>query len=73
MSSYFSAKTDQFTLTLTIDDINDHSPECSPLFYSEPLSEDATGQPTIVTLACTDDDATDPNNDLSYTIVSGSE
>lgn len=67
-----TARTATFTLTLTINDTNDHTPECSPLFYSASVSEDVTGGgPAIVELTCTDGDAEFPNNDMSYSEVSG--
>lgn len=68
------AQTAQYTLTVTISDVNDFSPVCSSSLYSVSIPE-GSGTPigtAIAQLSCSDADSEPPNNDLStYTISSG--
>jgi len=65
-------KTATFTLTLTVNDVNDHSLACSKTLYAAKVAENAAPTTAVVTLACTDGDATAPNNVITYSFVAGS-
>ncbi|WAR26922.1 FAT4-like protein, partial [Mya arenaria] len=62
-----------FTLYLTINDLNDNSPVCNLNLYSKSVLENASGGDAVVTLGCTDGDATAPNNVITYAFVAGSD
>lgn len=57
-------------VTVTVTDFNDEKPSCTPVLETASFSENTVAGTTMASLTCTDDDATSPNNDLSYTIVS---
>ncbi|XP_060602144.1 cadherin-23-like isoform X2 [Ruditapes philippinarum] len=65
--------TGTFSLTLTIDDVNDNTPECSLSLYSASIAEDAAASTSVSTIACTDNDADSPNNVVTYSIVGGDD
>ncbi|XP_052781279.1 protocadherin Fat 4-like isoform X2 [Mya arenaria] len=67
------AKIATFTLYLTINDLNDNSPVCNLNLYSKSVLENASGGDAVVTLGCTDGDATAPNNVITYAFVAGSD
>ncbi|XP_076447693.1 protocadherin Fat 4-like [Babylonia areolata] len=58
------------TLTVTLQDINDNAPTCSPSLYSTSLAENTGSGVTVATLACTDIDATSPNRDITTYVIS---
>ncbi|XP_035676136.1 protocadherin Fat 4-like [Branchiostoma floridae] len=63
-------KTGTTTVSVTITDVNDHEPVCSPSFYAVSISEGAAVGSTVATVTCTDDDDGD-NAVVAYAITSG--
>ncbi|KAK3800494.1 hypothetical protein RRG08_043813, partial [Elysia crispata] len=58
------------TLTLTLEDINDNRPTCSPSIVYQTVVEETSGS-TVATLVCTDNDSSfEGNNQLTYTLTS---
>lgn len=66
-------KSATFSLTLIILDVNDNMPVCSESLYSSAISEAAVQGTTVATISCSDKDATSPNKNLNYTIVTGND
>ena len=63
------------TLTVSILDINDNSPVCSPFIYVEEIDEDTADGTSLTTIACSDADL-DPNglnDDFTYSITVGDD
>ncbi|XP_060076861.1 protocadherin Fat 4-like [Ylistrum balloti] len=56
------------TVTVSVTDINDNSPVCSPSIYTPTVSETSSTGVTVTTFACTDGDTSDT---VSYAFVSG--
>lgn len=56
------------TVTITVGNVNDNIPSCTPRLYTKDIREDATVTPTtqIVTPSCSDDD---PSTTLLYSIT----
>ncbi|XP_053377420.1 cadherin-23-like [Mercenaria mercenaria] len=67
------ALTGTFSLTLTIDDVNDNTPECSLSLYSASIAENAGASTSVSTIGCPDSDADSPNKDVTYSIVGGND
>ncbi|KAL4226468.1 Protocadherin Fat 4 [Mactra antiquata] len=66
------ALTAQYTLTVTISDVNDVSPVCSSSLYNVRISEGTTIGSSIAQIVCTDADSEPPNSNIStYTFTSG--
>ena len=62
----------QFTLTVTVTDVNDNSPYCSTSLYSASIAEQSPTNTVVAQLVCQDADSGAPNNNIaSYTIQSG--
>ena len=59
------------TVSVTVDDVNDESPVCSPTSYTSVLPEDTSSVTNVVTVTCTDSDITVANNVIAYSISSG--
>ncbi|KAK7485090.1 hypothetical protein BaRGS_00023630, partial [Batillaria attramentaria] len=57
------------TLTVTVSDVNDVTPSCTPAVFAETVNEPGTTGDTVLTLTCTDTDVTATT--LTYTISSG--
>ncbi|XP_077866251.1 protocadherin Fat 4-like [Saccoglossus kowalevskii] len=66
------ALSDTTTVQVTISDINDKYPECSPAFFSETIAEDEGTDFVVATITCTDtDDADYGVAGFAYSITSG--
>ncbi|KAK2158072.1 hypothetical protein LSH36_178g06015 [Paralvinella palmiformis] len=57
------------TLSLTVLDVNDNSPACTPTVYGVSLAESASVGDAVVTLTCSDADADAPNNVITFAVV----
>ena len=57
-------------VTITVTDINDETPSCSPVLQTVTFAENTAAGTTIASLTCSDDDDSSPNNALSYAILS---
>lgn len=63
------AKSSTTVLYITVDDVNDNSPECSPATQTVSFREDTSVATTLASLTCSDlDDGL--NGDLTYSIYS---
>ncbi|XP_067670754.1 protocadherin Fat 4-like [Haliotis asinina] len=60
-------------VTLTLQDQNDNSPTFHPGTYTQSIPEGVSTGRSVITVSATDDDGTDPNNVIYYTIVSGDD
>ena len=61
-----------YSLTVSITDVNDVTPNCTQSIYHATVSEDATLTTSVAQLTCTDLDSDSPNNVIgSYTITGG--
>ncbi|XP_060076862.1 protocadherin Fat 4-like [Ylistrum balloti] len=56
------------TVTVSVTDVNDNIPVCSPSAYSSTVSESSSTGDTVTTLACSDGDTGDT---ITYSVVSG--
>ncbi|XP_069101569.1 cadherin-23-like [Argopecten irradians] len=56
------------TVTVSVTDVNDNIPVCSPSAYSSTVSESSATGVTVATLACSDGDTGDT---ITYSVVSG--
>ncbi|XP_033745650.1 LOW QUALITY PROTEIN: protocadherin Fat 4-like [Pecten maximus] len=56
------------TVTVSVTDVNDNIPICSPSAYSSTVSESSSTGTTVTTLACSDGDTGDT---ITYSVVSG--
>ncbi|CAH1264999.1 FAT4 [Branchiostoma lanceolatum] len=63
-------KTGTTTLSVTVTDVNDHEPVCSPSFHAVSISEGTAVGSTVTTVTCTDYDDGD-NAVVAYEITSG--
>ncbi len=67
-----TAKTGIASVTVTVVDKNDNRPVCSPGVYGVSLAENTRSGTTVpMSVSCTDEDGSAPNNVLVYTIDSG--
>jgi hypothetical protein len=62
-------KTATSDITITVTDVNDNTPSCSPLTYVVTKREDVGAGTSIATLSCSDADGTSTHNTQSYTIT----
>ncbi|XP_035677124.1 protocadherin Fat 4-like [Branchiostoma floridae] len=58
------------TVYVTVNDVNDNEPSCSPATYTATIAEDTADATAIVTLVCDDLDS-GVNDDLVYAITDG--
>ncbi|XP_041349525.1 cadherin-23-like [Gigantopelta aegis] len=63
------SRTAQTTLTVTVTDVNDNDPVCSPSNYYQTVAENAAVGTTVDTVLCTDVDSSTPV--LAYSITGG--
>ncbi|XP_021371826.1 cadherin-23-like isoform X5 [Mizuhopecten yessoensis] len=56
------------TVTVSVTDVNDNIPVCSPSAYSSTVSESSSTGDTVTTLSCSDGDTGDT---ITYSVVSG--
>ncbi|XP_078597383.1 protocadherin Fat 4-like [Branchiostoma floridae x Branchiostoma japonicum] len=63
-------KTGTTTVSVTVTDVNDHEPVCTPSFYAVSISEGMALGSTVATVTCTDNDDGD-NAVVAYAITSG--
>ncbi|KAK3109056.1 hypothetical protein FSP39_021996 [Pinctada imbricata] len=61
------ARSDTYVVSISVTDVNDNQPTCSPVVYNVDVSETTATGTTITTMTCTDGDS----NTLSYAINSG--
>ncbi|KAH9508008.1 hypothetical protein Btru_052572, partial [Bulinus truncatus] len=66
-----SSRTVCQAMTITITDVNDHTPVFSPSTYSASASESASVGTTVLTVTATDSDRTPAFNTVTYSIFSG--
>ncbi|KAI8512133.1 hypothetical protein Bbelb_087720 [Branchiostoma belcheri] len=66
-----TARSADVTLAVTVTDVNDNSPVCSPDVYTSTLAENAAAGSVVAGLFCTDADADATNNALTYSITAG--
>ncbi|XP_041349528.1 protocadherin alpha-13-like [Gigantopelta aegis] len=59
-------------LTVTLNDINDNTPICTPNIYYRDVTENTASGTSVATIACTDADST-PNSDITLSIVNGDD
>ncbi|NP_001365537.1 uncharacterized protein LOC102640594 precursor [Mus musculus] len=57
------------TLTVILQDVNDNPPRCSQEIYVIELPENIPVDTTLVSLTCTDQDGTIPNNNITYHLI----
>ncbi|XP_078678305.1 protocadherin Fat 4-like [Branchiostoma floridae x Branchiostoma belcheri] len=58
------------TVQITVNDVNDNEPSCSPATYTATIAEDAADATNVATLSCDDLDS-GVNDDLVYAISGG--
>ncbi|XP_078692007.1 protocadherin-like wing polarity protein stan [Branchiostoma floridae x Branchiostoma belcheri] len=66
-----TARSADITLAVTVTDVNDNSPACSPDVYTATLAENAAAGSIVAGLFCTDADADATNSALTYSITAG--
>ncbi|XP_078609705.1 protocadherin Fat 4-like isoform X2 [Branchiostoma floridae x Branchiostoma japonicum] len=66
-----TARTADVTLSVTVDDVNDNSPVCSPDVYTATLPEDTSQGTLVAWVLCSDADVDAANNALTYSITAG--
>ncbi|XP_066291062.1 cadherin EGF LAG seven-pass G-type receptor 2-like [Branchiostoma lanceolatum] len=66
-----TARTADVTLAVTVSDVNDNSPVCSPDVYTSTLAEDTSAGTLVAWVLCTDADIDTTNNALTYSITAG--
>ncbi|XP_066210314.1 cadherin-related family member 3-like isoform X5 [Saccopteryx leptura] len=57
------------TLTVILQDVNDNIPQCTKDIYIIELPENIPVETLLVSLTCTDEDGTVPNNKISYHLI----
>ncbi|XP_051007443.1 protocadherin Fat 4-like [Acomys russatus] len=57
------------TLTVILEDINDNHPRCSQDIYVIELPENIPVDTPLISLTCTDQDGTTPNNNITYHLI----
>ncbi|XP_063142978.1 cadherin-related family member 3-like [Rattus norvegicus] len=57
------------TLTVILQDVNDNPPQCSQEIYVIELPENIPVGTSLVSLSCTDQDGTIPNNNITYQLI----
>nr|XP_034374834.1 cadherin-related family member 3-like [Arvicanthis niloticus] len=57
------------TLTVILQDVNDNPPRCSQDIYVIELPENIPVDTPLVSLTCTDQDGTIPNNNITYHLI----
>ncbi|KAM8770082.1 cadherin-related family member 4-like [Rhynchonycteris naso] len=57
------------TLTVILQDVNDNTPQCTKDIYIIELPENIPVETLLVSLTCTDEDGTVPNNKISYHLI----
>ncbi|XP_055468880.1 cadherin-related family member 4-like [Psammomys obesus] len=60
------------TLTVILQDVNDNAPRCSQDIYVIELPENIPVDTHLISLTCTDQDGTAPNNNISYHLIKDS-
>ncbi|XP_045189499.2 protocadherin Fat 4-like [Mercenaria mercenaria] len=64
--------TDSADLTVSVNDLNDNTPSITSVSaVTIPENKAVSSTSVVVDIAATDNDATSPNNDLTYSIISG--
>lgn len=63
------SRTATTSIDITVTDVNDNDPVCSPSSYAGSAAEDAATGTTILTLTCSDADTSTPN--VAYSILAG--
>ncbi|XP_066284596.1 protocadherin Fat 4-like [Branchiostoma lanceolatum] len=58
------------TVSVTVSDVNDNTPLCTPSIYRNTLAENANAGTVVATILCSDNDD-GVNSQLTYTIMSG--
>ncbi|XP_070557466.1 protocadherin Fat 4-like [Ptychodera flava] len=59
------------TVTVNVLSVNDNVPTCDKGLYSVNVPDGTPVNTVIIMTSCTDGDSDSPNNDLSYTVLSG--
>ncbi|XP_069853366.1 cadherin-related family member 4-like [Dipodomys merriami] len=57
------------SFTVILQDVNDNSPQCSQDIYTFELPENIPLESLVVSLTCTDQDGTFPNNNITYQLI----
>ncbi|XP_012943596.1 protocadherin Fat 4 [Aplysia californica] len=67
IDSGVSPKSVTTSVSVTISDVTDNAPTCSPSYYTKELSETSSANTVVVTISCSDEDTGDT---LSYSVKS---
>ncbi|XP_074050138.1 cadherin-related family member 4-like isoform X2 [Macrotis lagotis] len=57
------------TVTVILQDVNDNLPQCTQNLYVIEFPENIPIETHLVSLICTDQDGTDPNNNITYHLI----